>query len=77
MKYLILIHGNPTSRKVWEGMSDAQRAEGAAPRPSRSGRLGGAHKEPVTGRSMETPSIDTPSGIVNRTRSISRNPKAR
>jgi hypothetical protein len=28
MKYMILIHGNPTSRKLWEGFSDAQRAEG-------------------------------------------------
>jgi hypothetical protein len=28
MKYLILIYGNPVSRKIWEGFSDAQRAEG-------------------------------------------------
>jgi hypothetical protein len=28
VKYLILIYGNPASRKVWEGLSDAQRAEG-------------------------------------------------
>jgi hypothetical protein len=28
MKYLILIYSNPTTRKIWEGMSDAQRAEG-------------------------------------------------
>ncbi len=28
MKYLILIYSNPTSRAVWEGLSDAQRAEG-------------------------------------------------
>jgi len=26
VKYLILIYTNPTSRKVWEGLSDAQRA---------------------------------------------------
>jgi hypothetical protein len=28
MKYLILIYGNPESRKIWEGLSAAQRAEG-------------------------------------------------
>jgi hypothetical protein len=28
VKYLILIHSNPASRAVWEGFSDAQRAEG-------------------------------------------------
>lgn len=28
MKYLILIHSNPESRKIWEGFSDDQRAEG-------------------------------------------------
>lgn len=28
MKYMILIHGNPQSRQIWESFSDAQRAEG-------------------------------------------------
>jgi hypothetical protein len=28
MKYLILIYGNPASRKAWEGLSAARRAEG-------------------------------------------------
>jgi hypothetical protein len=28
VKYLILIHSNPQSREIWEGFSDAQRAEG-------------------------------------------------
>ncbi|HCT79677.1 MAG TPA: hypothetical protein DGG94_03315 [Micromonosporaceae bacterium] len=28
MKYLILIYSNPKSREIWEGFSDAQRAEG-------------------------------------------------
>jgi hypothetical protein len=28
VKYLILIHGNPKSREVWESFSDADRAEG-------------------------------------------------
>jgi hypothetical protein len=28
MKYLILIAHNPTSQMVWEGLSDAERAEG-------------------------------------------------
>ena len=28
MKYLILIYSNPASREVWEGLSDARRAEG-------------------------------------------------
>lgn len=28
MKYLILIYGNPQSREIWEGFSDAQRTEG-------------------------------------------------
>jgi hypothetical protein len=28
VKYLILIHSNPKSRQIWEGFSDAQRAEG-------------------------------------------------
>ncbi len=28
MKYVILIYSNPTSRKVWESFSDAERAEG-------------------------------------------------
>ena len=28
MKYLVLIYGNPASRAIWEGLSDAQRAEG-------------------------------------------------
>ena len=28
MKYLILIYSNPESRKIWDGFSDAQRAEG-------------------------------------------------
>jgi len=27
VKYLILIYTNPTSRKIWEGLSDAQRGE--------------------------------------------------
>ena len=27
MKYLILIHSNPESLKIWEGLSDAQRME--------------------------------------------------
>jgi hypothetical protein len=30
VKYLILIYGNPASRAIWEGFSDAQRAEGLA-----------------------------------------------
>ena len=30
MKYLILIYGNPESRAIWEGFSDAERAEGYA-----------------------------------------------
>jgi hypothetical protein len=28
VKYLILIHSNPKSREIWEGFSNAQRAEG-------------------------------------------------
>jgi hypothetical protein len=28
VKYLILIYSNPASRKIWEGLSDEQRAEG-------------------------------------------------
>jgi len=28
VKYLILIHSNPQSREIWEGFSDAERAEG-------------------------------------------------
>ena len=28
MKYLILIYSNPTTRKLWEEFSDAERAEG-------------------------------------------------
>jgi hypothetical protein len=28
MKYLLLIYQNPGSREIWEGLSDAQRAEG-------------------------------------------------
>jgi hypothetical protein len=28
MKYVILIHSNPASRQIWEGFSDAERAEG-------------------------------------------------
>jgi hypothetical protein len=28
VKYLILIYSNPASRKIWEGFSDDQRAEG-------------------------------------------------
>ena len=28
MKYVILIYSNPTSRKLWESFSDAERAEG-------------------------------------------------
>jgi hypothetical protein len=28
MKYLILIYGNPASRKIFEGLSSAERAEG-------------------------------------------------
>jgi hypothetical protein len=30
MKYLILIYDNPASRKLWEGLPAAQRAEGLA-----------------------------------------------
>jgi hypothetical protein len=30
VKYLILIYGNPESRAIWEGFSDAERAEGYA-----------------------------------------------
>ncbi|MGH3382987.1 MAG: YciI family protein [Nocardioidaceae bacterium] len=30
MKYLILIYGNPESRAIWEGFTDAQRDEGFA-----------------------------------------------
>jgi hypothetical protein len=28
VKYMVLIHSNPASREVWEGFSDAERAEG-------------------------------------------------
>ena len=28
MKYLILIYNNPTTRKMWEGFSDAERTQG-------------------------------------------------
>jgi hypothetical protein len=28
MKYMILIHSNPTSREIWQGFSDAERAAG-------------------------------------------------
>ena len=28
MKYLVLIYSNPESRRIWEGFSDDQRAEG-------------------------------------------------
>lgn len=28
MKYMILIHGNPTTRELWEGFTDPERAEG-------------------------------------------------
>jgi hypothetical protein len=28
MKYMILIHGNPQSRGIWEAMSDEQRGQG-------------------------------------------------
>jgi hypothetical protein len=28
VKYLILVYSNPTTRGIWEGFSDAQRAEG-------------------------------------------------
>jgi hypothetical protein len=28
VKYLILIYGNPASRQIWDGFSDARRAEG-------------------------------------------------
>lgn len=28
MKYLIMIYSNPASREIWEGLSNAQRAEG-------------------------------------------------
>jgi hypothetical protein len=30
MKYLILIYHNPQARAIWEGFSDAQRADGLA-----------------------------------------------
>jgi hypothetical protein len=30
VKYVVLIYGNPGSRKAWEGMSDEQRAAGLA-----------------------------------------------
>ncbi|MET8852583.1 YciI family protein [Amycolatopsis sp. NPDC004625] len=30
MKYVVLIYGNPASRKAWEGMSPEQRAAGLA-----------------------------------------------
>jgi hypothetical protein len=28
VKYLIMIYSNPASREIWEGLSNAQRAEG-------------------------------------------------
>jgi hypothetical protein len=28
VKYLILIYGKPESRAIWDGFSDAERAEG-------------------------------------------------
>lgn len=28
MKYLLLIYGNPKARQIWDGMTEAQRAEG-------------------------------------------------
>jgi hypothetical protein len=28
VKYVILIHSNPESRRIWEGFSDSERAEG-------------------------------------------------
>ena len=30
MKYLILIYSNPASRKIWEGLSHAERGEGVS-----------------------------------------------
>ena len=30
MKYMILIHSNPQSREIWDGFSDAEKAEGYA-----------------------------------------------
>jgi hypothetical protein len=30
VKYVVLIYGNPASRRAWEGMSDDQRAAGLA-----------------------------------------------
>ncbi|HEX4215720.1 MAG TPA: YciI family protein [Candidatus Dormibacteraeota bacterium] len=30
MRYLIMIYSNPQSRRVWENLTDEQRAEGAA-----------------------------------------------
>ena len=30
MKYVVLIYGNPESRRAWEGMSEEQRAAGLA-----------------------------------------------
>jgi hypothetical protein len=56
VKYLILIYTNPTARKLWEGVSDAQRAEGWRAHTALSEDLA-ASGELITSEALADPSL--------------------
>jgi hypothetical protein len=56
MKYLILIYHNPQSREIWEGFSDAERAEGLAAYAALNESLA-ASGELVVAEALEDPSM--------------------
>jgi hypothetical protein len=58
VKYLILIHSNPESRKIWEGFSDAERAEGFAVYAALNDDLA-ASGELIVSEALADPSLAT------------------
>jgi hypothetical protein len=58
VKYLILIYSNPASRQIWEGLSDAQRAEGWGAYAALNADLA-ASGEYVVSEALADPSLAT------------------
>lgn len=58
MKYVILIYSNPASREIWEGFSDAQRAEGFSAYAALNESLA-ASGELIVAEALADPSLTT------------------
>jgi hypothetical protein len=58
VKYLVLIYSNPQSRRLWEGFSDAERADGYRYYAELTGELA-ASGELVVSEALADPSLGT------------------